>query len=694
MSDADKTALRNGTAAIRCRLVVKESGDLPEIVLTEDNSVQTFEYDDDRLVPGEGFIGQFVARTLSGKLDNISDDFDISGREIELYIGIVRLGNIDRTKYLKTEGDDLITTNDNAEIYLDNISGADVTWYDYGTFIVTEPEDDDVKDNTSFESMDYTKLFNKVFDGNYTDEDFETSYNTYVGADLTDEERENFTPTPVRADWLAAYTCRQAGVELGSSNFTNNDFLFDINPFQAGETCRDVMKQIGKVAFSWVRVGWDNKCYIDFAKQTTVDTLNVIDNNQYYSLTKKGEKVGPINKVAMGISGIDGETAERTQTGTDGDKPIYIYDNPLLYTFDLRAQALENCDVLFGLEYELLETETIGHPWLIGNELINVKDMLNNNSYTYAFDKHIVYSGHIRSTINSMEDSEVDKTLGYESDILKAIRDASIKVNKQEGKISLLASNYITLAGKFNDYYTITQINELIEDELGLTNIYRTSGGANIFRNTGLWYTENNGFEFWSGSLDVMDDMSSASSTAMLLQNDTASQTIDGIPNGKYTISFKYEKLNQTAALQVLINNVDYSSELTNGLFGENGVTIDVSTNTISISFICDTANGYKIYELMGNRGEAPLLWTQYPNEVRTDTVSIGKGITITSTTSNATFKANADGIRIENLQKNTTTNFLDDGMETENATIKKQAKISGALHTIVGSQTWISGIL
>jgi len=692
MSEEDKIALRNSTAAIRCKFIVKAKGNLPEIILTDDNSIKTFEYDDDRLVPNEGFIGQFVARTLSGKLDNISDDFDINGREIQFYLGIVKLEK--KVKYLKTENDELLITQDNAEIYLDNLSNADTSWYDFGTFIITEPEDDDVKDNTTFESMDYTKLFNKKFDGDYTDEEFTTSYNTYVGANLTDEERVEFIPTPVTAMWLAQYTCKQVGVEFGSLSFTNDDFEYDINPFQAGESCRDVMKQIGKTAFSWVRVGWDNKCYIDFGQQTTVDELDILDNDQYYSLTKSGEKVGPINKVAIGMSGIDGETAERIQDETLGDKPIYIYDNPLLYTFDLRLKALEKCDVLFGLEYEQLETETIGHPWFIGNELINVKDMLNNSSLTYPFNKKITYGGHIRSKISSVEETEVNKTLGYTSNIIKELRDASVNVNKQEGRINSLTKKITTIEDKFGDYYTIEQTNELLQDEMGLTNAYRTSGGANIFRNTGLWYRENNGFEYWDGPVDVNEDDISASNTVMLLQDGTLSQTVNNIPNGVYTISFKYEQLNPTATLQVLINNVDYTNQLINGSFGENGVQGNVTTNTISITFICDVNNGYKIYELMGNKGGAPILWTQYPNEVRTDTVNISKGITITSTTTNAVFKANADGIRIENSQKNTTTNFLDDGMETENATIKKQAKISGALHTIVGNQTWISGIL
>ena len=69
----------------------------------------------------------------------------------------------------------------------------------------------------------------------------------------------------------------------------------------------------------------------------------------------------------------------------------------------------------------------------------------------------------------------------------------------------------------------------------------------------------------------------------------------------------------------------------------------------------------------MGNRGEGALSWQQNQNEIRSDTVNIGKGITITSTAKNhLTFKADVDGIRIINSNKNKSTEFTDDGMETD----------------------------
>lgn len=666
-SNEDKEALANNTAAIKCKILLKETDDLPETVLTENNSVKNWEYDDERLVPNKGFIGQFVGRTLDGELQNISNDFNINGREMELRFGVHHM-----------------------DTHQDN-------WYSFGNFIVSDPENDEVIDNTKFETMDYRKLFNKDFDGSYVSDNFPTSYNDLMGVGLTDEQKQSFVVTPVTALWVAQYTCEQVGVDLATTNFTNANFQIDINPFQAGEKCRDVMKAVGQLAFSWVRIGWDNRCYIDFAKKTTdnVDTHNVIDKNQYFSLSTK-ETTVPVDGVAFGMLNIDGETAFKTLNDIPVDEAkniIYLYDNPFLYTYELRLAAVQQGSVLFGLTYTQLSSETVGHPWIIGPDMIEIRDMEDNPRYTYGFNNIIKYSGHIRSQISSMDETEIEKTLGYTSEVVRATRMASISVNKQEGVTTLLNGKVTTIEDTVNNnMYTKGQINELIANELGLTNRYITSGGANKFRNTGLWYKENNEYEFWTGSVSVVDDANSASSTAMMLQNGSVSQLLTNIPNGKYTISFKSEKLNQTATLQVLINSVDYSSSI--DTFGKFEQTIDVTTNSIEIIFACNAANGWKIWELMCNVGEVALVWTQHPDEVRTDTVSISKGLTITSTTTDAVFKANADGIRIENKSKNTTTNFLEDGMETENATIKKQAKISGALHTIVGNQTWISGIL
>ena len=661
-SDKDKEVIKNGTVAIKSRIVTYTE---PMMLLTEDDSIKDWEYCDERYVPQQGFIGQFVARTLSGNLQDISDDFNIENHEIELQLGIV------------------------------NIATNTETWYSFGKFLVTSPEGDEVTDNTEFEAMDYTKKFNVDFDGNYTSENFPESYNAIVAVDETTGEPKG----SVTALWLARYTCEQAGVPFGQNTFTNADYIIDFNPYQAGESCRDVMKDIAKLAFSWVRVDVDNKCYIDFKESSEDygDEYNVFTNDEYYSLETKKEIYGPINRIYIGMSNIDGESIivaeDKEDIETNGEKALYIYDNQLTYSPELRALIADNhsANKLLGLTYTHLTTETIGHPWLNGKEFISVIGMEDNECKTYPFNRIIKFNGHIKSTLDSMGESEVEATLGYESDVVKNAKNAMVLVKKHEGEIELLTTDVTIVQDNIkNNYYTKEDTNKTISNATsGLTNIYTSAGGNNRFRNTGLHFKEADGFEYWEGLVEVIAEINSATQTAILLQNGSVSQMVSNLPNGKYTVSFKYEELIESSSAYVLINSTRYDLA-GSGTFKQ---TIDVNTNNIEIAFNCDTNGGFKIYELMGNVGETALVWTQHPDEIMTDTVNISKGITITSSKTDAIFKAGADGIRIENRSKNTTTEFLENGMSTNDAEIKGQAKISGSLFTKVGNQTWISGL-
>ena len=548
--------------------------------------------------------------------------------------------------------------------------------------------------------MDYTKLFNQNFNADFSNNDFTESFNTKLAYNT-----EGVPTGSVTLLWLAQYTCAQVGVDFPQEYFTNSDFTINRNPFQANETCRDVMKEIAKLAFSWVRIDWDNACYIDFGEGVSVysdDEYNVIDNNQYFTLETKKQTYGPINKIYIGPSNIEGElvvVAEDTASiKENGEHPLYIYDSSITYTPSLREQIASNgsANKLLGLSYSQLNTETVGHPWLKGKEPITVVDMENNNLTTFAFNRSIKYSGHIRTTLDSMGETEVEATLAYGNEIKKDLINAKIMVDKATGDITLWSERTKNVEDNMDNYYTKKETDNLVLNATeGLTNIYTSAGGNNKFRNTALYFKEGNGFEYWDGPVNVMTEMDSAHQTAMLLQNGSVKQTVTGLPNyttesgSGYTISFKYKQLNPVATASVYLNNTKYN------LGTEAGFeqTISVITNQIEIRFDCDTNNGYEIYDLMCNVGASALVWTQHPDEVMTDTVNISKGIKITSTSKNAIFKADADGIRIENTLDKTATEFTDNGMITNDAEIKGQAKVSGALHTKVGNQTWISGL-
>lgn len=492
-SDEDMLALYNGTAAIKTKLLVKDEYDFDtEIVLTEEDAIKSWNLIDERYVPDNGFLGQFVAKTLEGELHNISDTFNIENREVVLMIGIVRLGS--RFSYLTTEdGTKYITTEDGRYIIASELDEDETTWYQLGTYIVLTPEDDEVADNTKFEAMDFAVKFNEEFNANYTDSNWSISFKDTV------ENNGSFT-----ALQLAKYTCAQVGIEFANESFTNSEFEIDSNQFNTDNTCRDVMKAISQLAFGWVRIGWDDKCYIDeletmseatvLTTDTDVIDYNEINNDHYYSLTTQKNNYGPINQVTVGMSSVvgnEGIIVDQNSIDTLGVNEIMLADNPITYTKELRDRAAENGYRLLGLTYAPFETETPGHPWLNGNELIKIVDMEGNVRHSYPFNRTIKYTGHIKTDIIAPAETKKEGATAYRRTLYKTIRDVSIVVDRQEGLIQMANSNaQASLDGleklerrvdlEITDTYSKTQIQEIIsgtaEDGTVVSSVKSTSG--------------------------------------------------------------------------------------------------------------------------------------------------------------------------------------------------------------------------
>lgn len=398
----DIQGLIDNTATIYTKIEILPKVAGEEIItLTNEDSIKSWVYSDLRNVEKEGFIGQFVARTLDGELQDIADDFNIEDREIVLYLGI----NSNRTSALATQTNVEITNQSNEYILTEQGENV-LTYYKLGNFFVEKPESDEVRDNTKFQAIDYTILFNKPFDPDYIYSAWGRSFNQQL-------ERSG----AVSALGLFEYVCSQVGVQPGNRNFYNNFFPITSNQFDSSYTCRDVIKAIAKLGFTWARIGWDNKLYLDFRKPYRVEDYNVITNDNYYELTTQKDVYGEVNRVLIGSSIVAGNSAyvEDAQSIEDnGLTELDIYDNPILYTQELREQAIREGNSLLGLMYQPLEVETTGHPWLLGNEFITVVDMEGNHLRTCPLDRILTYNGHIRSKISSITKTEIESTYSYQ----------------------------------------------------------------------------------------------------------------------------------------------------------------------------------------------------------------------------------------------------------------------------------------
>ena len=467
ITNEDKVALHSGNCAIKTKIIVSP-GTEEEVVLTEQNSVKSWEHTEERYTPDVGFIGQFVARELTGELHNISDDFNIENKKIELQMAILRT-ELD-FRFLTTENGIYLITEDGKQIYVDEIADVIETWYSLGTFIVMEPDDDDVRDNTTFDAMDLTTLFNADFNANFTNSEFTKSFNDTV------KDGGSFT-----ALQLAQYVCAQVNIELATTDFTHNDFIISSNQFTEGNSCRDVMKAISQLAFGWCRIGWDDKCYID---ELVINTNNIgetetLTNNQYYSLNTKKMPFGPVNRVYIGPSMIEGEgvvTPDNEQTNTVGDIVINIYDNPITYTQELRQLAIQGAEKLFGLQYLPFETETIGHPWFKANKPIMITNMEDITFQSYPFTTTIKYTGHIKTSISTMEQTQAQKENGYKKSLYKDIRNVKIVVDKQAGDILLMNSSI--KANKSGLDALETAVQQKITDTYSKTEIQQIASGV------------------------------------------------------------------------------------------------------------------------------------------------------------------------------------------------------------------------
>ena len=382
MNETDKQALIDGSATIPYRITIIGDTESENEVLTEYDIVNTT-YEDYRYVDTATLcIGQFVARTISGELMNPNNSIIMENKEIKVELGV------------KTE------------------SGTN--YYSLGNFLITKPSDDAVKDKTSFEAMDYTKKFNKEFDA----------------TGLT---------FPCTALQLAQFCCQKCGVELGSTSFTNSSFVIDSNQYETGDTFRKVMQDIGKLAYSWVRIGWDNKCYIDFSFSSMVADTDKIGTSNYYDLTVQSEKFGPVNRVVIGMSDIEGENVvleDSTSIEQNGVCELQIMDNNLTYTPELRQQAIASANKLFGLSFVPIEINTTGHPWLLGNETVEIEKLDGTKIKTIPFDRTIEYGGHIKTKLVSKADTKTETEYKNPGTLETAIKQTRIIVNKQEQEIS------------------------------------------------------------------------------------------------------------------------------------------------------------------------------------------------------------------------------------------------------------------
>ena len=647
MNILDIKGLLDNTATISTKIEVLPKIAGEEIItLTNEDSIKSWVYSDLRNVENQGFIGQFVARTLDGELQDISDDFNIEDREIVLYLGINTTG----ISELVTQANVEIVTQENESIILEEGNNA-LHYYKLGNFFIEKPESDEVRDSTKFKSMDYTILFNKPFNANYTDSEYIKSFNEKIA----DEET-------VTALWLAQYTCKQVGVELGTTTFRNSDFIIDSNQFDDGYSCRDVIKNIAKLGVTWARIGWDNRLYLDFNKQTgTVLDYNIITNDNYYELTTQKDVYGEVNRILMGSSIVVGNSAyiEDAQSIEDnGLTELDIYDNPILYTQELRETAIENVSSMLGLIYQPVDIETTGHPWLLGNELITIVDMEGNYLNTYALDRILTYNGHIRSKISSITKTETESTYAYQG-----VENTELEIKRS--RVELDRQNQTLTSVMERTTTNESQISSINQNINGL-NVNVTSMSGDINNLQGNVSSINSSITDINTSIsDISDDISNLSTDL----NGLAVDVNDFIDNEYVqTIQELQDQIDGviefwTGDAIPTLNNAPASSWTTEALkqehIGDVYIVLSGSAQGANYRFVKD-GNVWKWLEISDSQiGAVRELAQQALNQANANALDI-----IDLQRTDVQFQADLDGITASYSTLNTRVNELGEGYE------------------------------
>lgn len=424
-----------------------------------------------------------------------------------------------------------------------------------------------------------------------------------------------------------------------------------------------------------------------------------------------GEKYGPVNSIVLSRSAESDNIylQDEESITKNGLCEIKIKDNQIMNWNDRSDYLPDILEKLDGLEYYLNDFVSTGIAYLDLCDKYNVNVFENNYPCIMFNDELLVTQGLEENVHTDMpEETQTDYTKSDKTD--RRINQAYIIVDKQQQEITSLTKQTNSIQDNLtNNYYTREQSNILIQNaQSGLTNTFSEAGGNNIFRNTGLWFSQSdvdNPYEYWTGNnVSKQNTDKSSNGSLMMLKKGTLEQE-QVVSNGNYTVSFKYKKLIQLATCKVIVNDNEYEltqmtdTEWQTGSKDADGNIVikplEVTSNHINVKFTSTVDNAIEIYDLMVNAGTVKLAYSQNENEVTTDTVNISKGITITSSANDTKFKANADGIRIvdKNNEKTILTEFTDKGMLTKEMEVENGATIVKVLVQNVGSQTWFTRI-
>ena len=476
---------------------------------------------------------------------------------------------------------------------------------------------------------------------------------------MVDYEKMNITyPISIR-DYIKEI-CDKLGLTFANANDTfanydkqiQNELYLDEDENSLGYTFRDVLDELSQVTASCICINGNDELEIRYINDTndTIDEEFLKDVN-----VKFGEKFGAVNTIVLSRS-ADSDNVYYPETLPENPYEFKISDNQIM-NFNDRSDYLPDIyEKLNGLEFYINDFSSTGICYYELLDRYNVKIGDNTYSCIMLNDEINITQGLEENVFTEMpEETQTDYTKADKTD--RKVNQTYVIANKQKGEIELVTREINSVKNDLsNNYYNIEQSNVLMQNATdGLMNTLSQVGGNNLLRNTFFYEYENGLLTYWNGPQKVVPKYESKSRNALSLQNGTIKQSVN-LTNKKYCCSFKYIKLSEVANAKFIINGKEYVLDGNVDTEKKFEIVEDLKTDSITIEFVCDTNDGFLVYEVMLNEGESASLFTQNTSESISDTVNIGKGVEVLASNIKNKTRMDADGLRGINTETNELT--------------------------------------
>lgn len=353
----------------------------------------------------------------------------------------------------------------------------------FGNYIIQKPDSKELKEKTSFTGYDYMIKFNTPY--------------------------QNRVTYPIPAGDLFEDLCDQVGLEAGSTDFVNSNYLMLGNPFTNNEDCRTVLSNIAQLAGGFARIGRDNKVYIITLKNVskllkvkdvnamTVKELNLtivkmlsggrdnsdetLDGNNYLDDFTKNKQWGELNSLILSLSGEQGENTviqDDESIAKNGLNELTIEDNYFLISQAEREKVITPLwESLKGLKYLPFKVEYYGYPYLDAGDMIYIQDTKDVGYVSYVFNHTFTFNGAYSGTLETEAMTKTQTAYKNTTTSKTKFRQVERKIDKINGIIEDVIEEQTDFSNKITK--TIQDVDSITDEVHRLYDFEKEAQGTN-----------------------------------------------------------------------------------------------------------------------------------------------------------------------------------------------------------------------